>query len=59
MWYVRRIMRISRTEKTMMKMAGYNRSLGYSKPSEKDNYNFFFFFFFFFLGGHINRAGGL
>ena len=41
-WYIRRIMRISWTEKTsngeVMEMAGCKRSL--LKPSEKDNYNF-------------------
>ena len=43
MWYIRRIMRISWTEKNLneevLKMAGYKKDL-YSKPSEEDNYNF-------------------
>ena len=42
MWYIRRIMRISWTEKKsneeVMKMAGYKRSL--LKTIKKDNYNF-------------------
>ena len=42
MWYIRRRMRISWTEKKsneeVMEMAGYRRSL--LKPSEKDNYSF-------------------
>ena len=42
MWYIRRIMRISWTEKKsneeVMEMAGYKRSL--LKTTEKDNYNF-------------------
>ena len=43
MWYIRRIMRKSWTEKKsnegVMEMAGYKRSL--LKPSEQDNYSFF------------------
>ena len=52
MWYIRRIMRLSWTEKKsneeVMEMAGYKRSL--SKPSETDNCSFLW---------HINRADGL
>ena len=59
MWYIRRIMRISRTEKKsneeVMEMAGYKRSL--FKTIRKRQL-FFFFFFFFWGGGHINRANG-
>ena len=40
-WYIRRFMRISWTEKKsneeVMEMAGYKDH--YSNPSEKDNYN--------------------
>ena len=52
MWYIRRIMRISWTEKKsheeVMEMAGYKRSL--LKTIRKRQLQFF---------GHINRADGL
>ena len=50
--YIRRIMRISWTEKRQTKKwwKWPDTIDSYSKPPEKDNYNFF---------GHINRAVGL
>ena len=47
-WYIRRIMRISWDVKP--RSNGNGRLQIFSKPSEKDNYNFL---------GHINRAVGI